>query len=97
MGFEKTGFTAKQERAIAKDPNLKAAFRGDRIDKFFKEAVRDDPMLRHLEVTPRGKFGPDVFDPETQKWWDVTTSKQWDKHTEKYWLFGDGTALLTDR
>lgn len=93
--FNAEGFTEAQAEALVKNPELEAAFRGDRIDAFFKETVGQDPALQHLELTPRFKFGPDVFDPATQRWWDVTTPAQWEAHTQKYWLFGDGTPLLT--
>ncbi len=93
--FNAEGFTEAQSEALLNHPNLEAAFRGDRIDTFFKESVANDPALQHLELTPRFKFGPDVFDPATQRWWDVTTPKQWGAHTSKYWLFGEGTPLFT--
>jgi hypothetical protein len=87
--------TPAQQRALINNPELEAAYRGDRIDTFFKGAVDAHPDLQHLEITPRYKFGPDVFDPETQRWWDVTTPTQWDAHVQKYWLFGEGTPLFT--
>jgi RHS repeat-associated protein len=93
--LEAEGLTPAQKLALVDNPNLKAAFEGERIDHFFRQSVADDPALTHLELTPRGKFGPDVFDPATQRWWDVTTPKSWEAHTQKYWLFGEGTPLLT--
>jgi len=94
--FEAEGFTAKQAAALAENPGLEAAFRGDRIDTFFKEAVQADSELQHLEITPRFKFGPDVFDPAANKWWDVTTPAQWDRHVIKYESgFGQGSPLFT--
>lgn len=59
------GFTPNQAAALAENPNLGAAFRGgSQIDTFFKESVSaDDANLSHLQITPRFKFGPDIFDP----------------------------------
>jgi len=48
-----------------------------------------------LVTTPRGQFGPDVFNPETQEWWDLTTPSEWNAHLQKYWLFGQGSPLFT--
>jgi hypothetical protein len=53
-----------------------------------------DPSLKNLVVTPRGKFGPDVFDPYNATWWDVTTRSGWPSHL-RYWMFGEGTGLFT--
>ena len=71
------------------------AYRGDQIDTFFKEAVSQDPQLSHLVITPRFKFGPDVFDPYAARWWDVTTPAQWDARAQNYWIFGEDKPLLT--
>lgn len=88
------GLTAKQTAALVDNPGLEPAFRGERLDTFFKEAVQADPNLQHLEITPRFHFGPDVFDPVTRRWWDVTTAQQWQGHELKYnSLFGQGTPL----
>jgi hypothetical protein len=87
-------FTDAQADALVNNPQLASAFRGERIDAFFRESVGNDSALDHLELTPRGQFGPDVFNPETQQWWDATTPGQWDAHVQKYWLFGNGTPLL---
>jgi RHS repeat-associated protein len=93
--FDVEGYTARQAASIVDNPNLAAPHRGTQIDTFFKESVSLDSRLNHLEVTPRFKFGPDVFDPASKRWWDVTTPGQWDSHTGKYSLFGDGTPLFT--
>ena len=93
--FETEGFTVAQQRALIKNPGLADAYRGNQIDAFFKESVQLDPKLGHLEITPRFKFGPDVFDPAKVRWWDLTTPGEWQKHAEKYWLFGDGTPIFT--
>jgi hypothetical protein len=83
---------------LAKNPAWEAAFRGERIDTFFKQAVLGDPNLRHLRVTPRFKFGPDVFDPVRNVWYDVTTPAQWQGHLLKYEeIFGQGVPLFYPR
>jgi len=93
--FESEGFTAGQASALEEKPGLEAAFKGERIDTFFKESVPLDPRLDSLKVTPRFKFGPDVYDPNTGRWWDVTTPGQWENHVEKYQkTFGVGTPLF---
>lgn len=87
--------TPAQAARILKNPRLEAAYRGDRIDALFKEIVAADSRLSHLEITPRFKFGPDVYDPIAQVWWDVTTSPQWAGHAAKYTpLFGRGVPLI---
>ena len=93
--FEAEGYTAEQAASLIENPGLAGAHRGTQIDTFFKESVSLDPQLSHLELAPRFKFGPDVFNPANQTWWDVTTPTQWNAHVQKYWLFGDGTPLLT--
>ena len=92
--LETEGLTPAQAARVAENPNLKAAFEGERIDTFFKEAVRADPNLQHLQVTPRFRFGPDVFDPAANVWYDVTTPAQWQNHVLKYQPgFGQGVPL----
>ena len=93
--FNVEGYTDAQAEALINNPQLADAFRGSQIDSFFKESVLNDPALSHLEVTPQFQFGPDVFNPSTQEWWDVTTPGQWEAHTQKYWLFGNGSPLFT--
>jgi hypothetical protein len=93
--FGSEGFTANQAARLAENPNLEAAFRGERIDTFFKQSVADDQRLNHLEITPRFQFGPDVFNPATNTWWDVTTQGQWGAHVGKYsGQFGAGVPLI---
>jgi hypothetical protein len=94
--FNLEGFTPAQQRALISRPEMAPAYRGDRIDTFIKESVSADPLLQHLQVTPRFKFGPDIFDAATGRWWDVTTPGQWSRHVEKYTpSFGSGTPLFT--
>jgi len=68
---------------------------GNNIDAFFKEGVRNNPQLfPRLSVTPRFKFGPDVYNPSSGEWWDVTTPGQWGNHITKYSPFGRGGPLF---
>jgi hypothetical protein len=91
----KMPYCLNQTLRLAENPGLQAAFRGERIDTFFKEAVRHDARLGHLQVTPRFSFGPDVFNPATRTWWDVTTAGRWESHIGKYTeQFGTGIKLL---
>jgi hypothetical protein len=93
--FASEGFTEEQAAKLEESPSMAATWRGDRIDSFFKEAVRNDPRLDHLSITERFKFGPDVFDSVTSVWWDVTTTGEWAAHVGKYTAtFGDGVPLL---
>jgi hypothetical protein len=94
--FGQEGFTPNQAAALAENPNLGAAFRGSQIDTFFKESVSADANLSHLQITPRFKFGPDIFDPVNNVWYDVTTPAQWLSHALKYTPgFGHGVPLFT--
>jgi hypothetical protein len=88
--FAREGFTKGQAAAIRTNPKLAAAYKGERIDTFIKESVRQDARLQHLEITPRFRFGPDFWDPHTGEWFDVTTQAQWGKHTQTYGPFGTG-------
>ncbi len=93
--FDQEGFTPNQAAALVKNPNLGAAYRGSQIDTFFKESVSADANLQNLQITPRFKFGPDVFDPANNVWYDVTTPAQWGNHVLKYTPgFGQGVPLF---
>jgi RHS repeat-associated protein len=78
--------TAKQERAALKNPNLRKAFMGERIDTQFKASVkRDDSLQGVVRVTGRFERGADVYLVSDSKiWWDVTTSSQWADHLNRY-------------
>ena len=90
------------------DPKLKAyhemqaakkerLYMGTQVDTRFKAKVDNDPDLAHLSTTPRGKVGPDVYDPKEKKYWDLTTEKDWNKgtHQDKYDAdFGTGTGIF---
>jgi hypothetical protein len=85
-----SGLTPRQLARVAENPSL-------RIDYFFKQSVMNDDLLmqRGFQVTPRFKFGPDVFNPTTNTWYDVTTRLQWQKHVIKYESqFGQGSGLF---
>ncbi|MDQ2827340.1 MAG: hypothetical protein M3Y04_10350 [Actinomycetota bacterium] len=82
---------------------MDSAFRGQRIDSFFKESLNNaiesgaDSRLSNLYVTRSGEFGPDVFDiADGSQWWDVTTEGSWEAHVAKYAdPFGTGIGLFT--
>ena len=94
--------------SAATDPKMKAyhemmagkkeqLYMGTQIDTRFKAKVEADPDLAHLSTTPRGQFGPDVYDPKTKQYWDLTTEKDWGKgtHQSKYDKdFGSGTGIF---
>lgn len=92
--FEREGYTLNQQRANQRLSWLKPLSKGERIDQFYRELVKNDRRLDFLDLTPRGQFGPDTFLAGGQRWWDVTTANQWRAHEQKYWLFGQGTPLL---
>jgi RHS repeat-associated protein len=90
--FDESGFTKAQADAIASNPDLEAAYIGERIDFFAKQLVQGDPALEGLiQATPRGQFGPDFYNPATGEWWDITTPGQWATHVAKY---GSGGTIL---
>lgn len=91
------GMSRGQIRRLATDPGLEDAFRGQVIDKYVKDAVRNDPSLNNLLWVSRpGEFGPDFHDVKTNTWWDVTTPGQWGRHVRLYSNpFGDGIGLMT--
>jgi len=55
---------AYHEMMAAKKERL---YMGTQIDTKFKAKVDADPDLSHLSTTPRGKVGPDVYDPKENK------------------------------
>jgi RHS repeat-associated protein len=89
--FEAEGMTEAQAMRAAENPNLAAAFRGERIDTFAKESVAADSRLSHVDITPRFQRGPDFIDTKTGTWYDITTPGQWDAHVAKY---GPGGRIL---
>jgi hypothetical protein len=63
-----------------------------------QEALNSDEFVNGgWEVTPRGQFGPDFYNPSKFKWYDLTTSKEWEGggHQWKYnGGFGEGCGAL---
>jgi RHS repeat-associated protein len=91
--FAEQGFTLSQARAIARNPSLEPAFRGERIDTFFRQSFARNPVPG-IVLTPRGQFGPDAYSVTRSMWWDVTRSTQWSAHVIKYNpSFGYGVLL----
>jgi RHS repeat-associated protein len=85
---------AYHEMMAAKKQRL---YMGTQVDTRFKLKVDNDPDLADLSTTPRGKVGPDVYDPKEKKYWDLTTEKDWGKgtHQSKYDTdFGNGTGIF---
>jgi hypothetical protein len=90
-------FTRGQARALAratgtpKEARLFALFRGERVDNAVMSSLRravetggDSRLPTDLYITPRGRFGPDVFDPSTNSWYDFTTVRSWPSHFQRY-------------
>lgn len=93
----KITMTPNQAAAAARNPGLKAAFRGDRIDEAAKEAVSKDRKLSRVQVTPRFQKGPDFIAEVDgkQHWFDMTTEKAWPAHQKSYASYGEGHHLST--
>lgn len=96
------GLTPEQSLAVAKDPTAFARMAGSQLDGLFKaeleSAISTGEIPNSIQVTPRFKFGPDVYDTESGKWWDVTTPGQWNKHVTKYTPgYGSGSPLFYNR
>jgi hypothetical protein len=86
-------YTPAQLRAMARNPNLAEAYRGNRIDVRARTYVGSDESLAHLQSNYTR--GADFVDPKTGRWWDMTTQKQWHKHIQTYGP--NGTRLHTER
>lgn len=85
---------ARHEMIASKKERM---YMGTQVDTLFKRKVDADPELSHLSTTPRGKFGPDVYDPKTNEYWDLTTENDWERgtHQKKYdEKFGKGTGIF---
>jgi hypothetical protein len=93
--LEQEGLTAAQKKSLEYYPYLEAAHRGERIDTFAKRSIAEDKYLTHLKITPRFQFGPDIYDPINNLWYDITTLQQWPLHEVKYAeRFGRGAPLF---
>jgi RHS repeat-associated protein len=77
-------YTPRQQAAMAKNPNLAPAYRGSAIDRRFKLLTELDPDLTHVQTSKPFQFMPDVVDPASGQWWDLTTAGQWQAHLNKY-------------
>ncbi|WP_108246747.1 RHS repeat-associated core domain-containing protein [Muricauda brasiliensis] len=82
-------FTAKQLQAIKRNPNLRPAFRGNRIDVRARQLIKKDSEFNNL--IKNYSRGPDFVDPSNGTWWDITTPGAWERHVRKY---GPGGILL---
>jgi len=82
-------FTPKQLQAIQRNPNLRAMYRGNRIDIRVRQLIKNDPILAPLKSNYTR--GADFVDPVTGNWWDMTTPGSWPSHVNKY---GPGGTLL---
>jgi hypothetical protein len=82
-------FTPKQFQAIQRNPNLRAMYRGNRIDVRARAMIKNDPVLSPLKSNYTR--GADFVDPATGRWWDMTPPGAWPAHVKKY---GSGGTLL---
>lgn len=82
-GPDKDVYTDRQLRAIKKDPNARARFRGTQIDKEARDQVRKDDAL-NKRITGKSNRGPDFIDKDTGDQYDMTTQGQLQAHRLKY-------------
>jgi hypothetical protein len=80
------GMSPAQAKAAAASKGGGAKERGTVIDGAAKKAIIADAELEGLKATPQGAFGPDIYDPLTGRWWDITTPEDWagGGHQAKY-------------
>jgi uncharacterized Zn-binding protein involved in type VI secretion len=76
-------YSARQLRAIEKNPKLRPAFRGYQIDKDARGKVESDPDVGP-RITGRPNKGPDFIDKGTGDQYDMTTQGQLQAHKLKY-------------
>jgi len=88
-------FSQTQLNAMAENPGLRQAFRGSAVDSRFKELITEDPVLRYLDTARLFQFMPDVVDPVSGCWWDLTKPWLWQDHLDRYKsVYGpDGTLI----
>jgi len=58
--------------------------RGNVIHRAAAKLIWDDPYLKGLELARPGISEPDIYDPVTKRWWDITTPEEWADHVTKY-------------
>lgn len=78
------GLSPKQAAAAAKNPSLYNAYKGQVLDKRFKELV--EQSMTNIDPTRQGLAGPDLINiiPKSSEapWYDLTTMKQWAAHAK---------------
>jgi hypothetical protein len=65
-----------------------------------KSPANEAAGLNSIQITPRFKFGPDLYDTTSNRWWDVMTDTPgyFAKHAKKYNpQFGTGTTSYYNR
>jgi RHS repeat-associated protein len=80
-----------------RNPNLvRSIIRGNLVDDAAKRlAMRNADRLPFLQITPRGRRGPDFINRFLETAWDVTTQGSWQRHVDKYQdEFGDLLPLI---
>jgi len=88
-------YSPDELKAMARNKNLAAPFHGTAIHEEFFPLVDADPKLSHLQTAVSGQKMPDVVNPQTGQWWDLTTTGAWQAHLRKYIpLFGPNGTLL---
>jgi RHS repeat-associated protein len=71
------GVTERQAAAAAARPGLRAAFEGERVDTFAKEALAETRFAKYFARMPsRFQFGPDFRSRLTGRWYDITTNQR---------------------
>jgi hypothetical protein len=61
------------------------------MDFYARQIAEETGLPQGVQMTPRGQFGPDFFNPATGEWWDITTPGQWATHAARY---GPGGTIL---
>jgi RHS repeat-associated protein len=73
---------------------VRSLIRGNIMDDVSK-GLAENAKLPFLEITPRGRRGPDFINHFLGVAWDVTTQGSWQKHVDKYGKeFGDLLPLI---
>jgi YD repeat-containing protein len=90
---------AQREKHLRIAARKEKLFMGTQVDTEFKTLVADDPMIKSLglSITPRGRFGPDIYDAKTKDYWELTTKADWLRgtHQNRYnGHFANGTGVF---